>query len=125
MSSAIERSYSKLNVFLSVVIAGSMATVGGIWLYRNAQAFKKSPIESFGGESTHANWKSPVLDPKQFSGIQSKDVLKQFTLVQDQLKGLQDSKFSYQAPKINIPAYQPPRINIPTYQPPRSPVVRH
>src|SRR5262249_25658333 len=121
------RSYSKLNVFLSVVIAGSLATVGGIWLFRNAHAFKKSPLEFFGVESTQANWKVPAGDSKQLDMLKSQDWTKNFSLIQDELKrrGNGDFKFTYPPPKINTPVYQPPRINIPAYQPPRSPVSRH
>jgi hypothetical protein len=114
-------------MILSVVIAGSLATVGGIWLFRNAQAFKKSPWAYFGVESTQANWKAPALDSKQFDMVKSTDWTKNFNSIQDQLKRMNNgnTQFTYQPPKFNIPTYQPPRINIPTYQPPRSPVFRH
>ena len=110
MSQSIDKNYRWINTILSVVIAGLISIVGGIWMFRGTESFKKSTAKWLAEQTRPMEWKSSLAkSPFEFEKLNTKDLFKGTVLTDEQMR---------QISQIRIP---PPRITIPTYQPPQIP----
>ena len=116
MSNSVEKNYQRINVVLSIVIAGLLATVGGIWLFQNKdsknwgfkspvrwavdQALKSDPgIERF-GIGTKFEAKKIEID--------TNNLWKGTVLSEEQAKEIQRKFGGGSTSTSQVPAYQPP-----------------